>query len=103
MVSLRCKMIVRTICESMHLNIIHLELGEVMVSEDLSPVQQKDFGEALKAYGLELLEDRKAIIIEKIKTIIIEVIHYSEEPLLVNFSIYLSQRLNYEYNYLSNL
>ena len=96
-------MIVRTACESMSLNIIHLELGEVIISEDLSPDQQKDFGAAIKAYGFELLEDRKAIIIEKIKNIVIEVIHYSEEPLLVNFSNYLSERLNYEYNYLSNL
>ena len=52
---------------------------------------------------MELLEDKKAILIEKIKTIIIEMIHYSEEPPILNFSSFLSQKLNYEYNYLSNL
>jgi len=53
--------------------------------------------------GLELLEDKKSMLIEKIKNIVVEMIHYSDEPPLLNFSTYLSEKLNYDYNYLSNL
>ena len=53
--------------------------------------------------GLDLMEDKKSILIEKIKNIVVEMIHYSDEPPLINFSAYLSKKLNYDYNYLSNL
>ena len=103
MVSLRCKMIVKSELENLGVKSIIVELGEVEIAGDLVPKLRQDLKSALLKYGFELLEDTKSILIEKIKNIIVEMVHYSEEPLVVNFSNYLSEKLNYEYNYLSNL
>lgn len=104
MVSLRCKLIVQSTLENMKLHPVRVELGEAEIEEgELTDKQMEELKKNLLNFGLELLEDKKAILIEKIKTIIIEMIHYSEEPPILNFSSYLSQKLNYEYNYLSNL
>ena len=103
MVSLRCKLIVKSELEKMHLHFTVIELGEVERGEELSAVQQQELKISLLKFGLELLEDKKSILIEKIKNIVVEMIHYSEEPPLLNFSAYLSEKLNYDYNYLSNL
>jgi AraC-like DNA-binding protein len=103
MVSLRCKMIVRSELEKMRLQSTSVELGEVEIEEDLSPEQQQELKISLLKFGLELLEDKKSILIEKIKNVIVELIHYSDEPPLLNFSAYLSEKLDYDYNYLSNL
>lgn len=104
MVSLRCKMIVKSVLQDMHLHISTLELGEVeLAEEELSAQQYAELKKALLSYGFELLEDKKSMLIEKIKNIIIEMIHYSDDPPLLNFSSYLSEKLNYDYNYLSNL
>src|SRR5688500_16783229 len=103
MVSLRCKMIVRSQLENMHLHFAVVELGEVEIKEELSSEQQQELKTSLLKFGLELLEDKKSILIEKIKNVIVELIHYSDEPPLLNFSAYLSEKLDYDYNYLSNL
>ncbi len=103
MVSLRCKMIVKSALENMHLHYTVVELGEVEVREELSKEQQQELKKTLLMSGLDLLEDKKSILIEKIKNIVVEMIHYSDEPPLLNFSAYLSKKLNYDYNYLSNL
>ena len=103
MVSLRCKLIVKSELEKMHLHFSVLELGEVELAGQLSPDQQKELKSSLLKFGLELLEDKKSMLIEKIKNIIVEMIHYSDEPPMLNFSAYLAEKLNYDYNYLSNL
>ena len=103
MVSLRCKMIVRAELERLGYFINILELGEVEIREALTSEQWIVLKAALKHFGLELMEDKKSILIEKIKNIIVEMIHYSEELPVLNFSHYLSNKLGYEYNYLSNL
>ena len=103
MVSLRCKMIVKSELEKMHLQFTVVELGEVEITGELSSKQQQELKTSLLRSGLELLEDKKSMLIEKIKNIVIEMIHYSDEPPLLNFSNYLSEKLNYDYNYLSNL
>ena len=87
----------------MHLHFSVLELGEVELAGQLSPDQQKELKSSLLKFGLELLEDKKSMLIEKIKNIIVEMIHYSDEPPMLNFSAYLAEKLNYDYNYLSNL
>jgi AraC-like DNA-binding protein len=96
-------MIVKSELEKMHLHFTVVELGEVAIMEELSPEQYQELKISLLKFGLELLEDKNMILIEKIKNIIIEIIHYSEEPPLLNFSAYLSEQLDYDYNYLSNL
>jgi YesN/AraC family two-component response regulator len=103
MVSLRCKLIVKSELEKMNLHFSVVELGEVEIAEDLSREQQQELKSSLLEFGLELLEDKKSMLIEKIKNIIVEMIHYSDEPPILNFSAYLAEKLNYDYNYLSNL
>ncbi len=96
-------MIVKSILENLHIRFITVELGEVDVDNELTPAERSDLKAALLKYGLELLEDKKSILIEKIKNIVVEMIHYNEEPPVFNFSSFLSEKLNYDYNYLSNL
>jgi len=103
MVSIRCKMVVKAELEKLRLHFITVELGEVDIEETLSPAQREALASALKRSGLELMDDKKAILIEKIKQVIIETIHYTEDALRVNFSNHLSEKLNYDYTYLANL
>lgn len=103
MVSIRCKMIVKSTLENLHLHFKTVELGEVEIEEELTVLEIENLKSALLKFGLELMEDKKSMLIEKIKNIIVEMIHYSEEPPVFNFSSFLSEKLNYDYNYLSNL
>ena len=103
MVSLRCKMILRSELEKMHVPFTIVELGEVEIAEELSSLQKEELKTALLKFGLELMEDKKSILIEKIKNIVVEMVHYSDLPPVLNFSNYLSEKLDYDYNYLSNL
>jgi len=103
MVSIRCKMLVKSELEKLGLHYKTVELGEVDLEENLSPEQWDVLNANLKRSGIELMEDKKSILIEKIKNVIIELVHYSEEPLDIKFSQYLSQKLNHDYTYLANL
>lgn len=103
MVSNRCKMIVRSELEKLGFHYIMLDLGEVETMETLTADQLALLNNGLKESGLSLIDDRKGILIERIKNIIIELVHYSEKPLKINFSDYLSEKLNYDYTYLANL
>ena len=80
-----------------------LDLGLVETLEDVSADQRQELKKNLSKSGLELLDDKKSILIDKIKTIIIEMIHYSDELPKVNYSDYISEKLNYDYTYLSNI
>jgi AraC-like DNA-binding protein len=103
MVSIRCKMLVKVELEKLGLRYKTVELGEAEIEEDISQTQWNELNKALKKSGIELMEDKKSILIEKIKNIIIELVHYSEEPLEINFSEHLSTKLNHDYTYLANL
>ena len=103
MVSNRCKMIVKSELEKLGLHFKTLILGEVEITEELSEEYKNQLNINLKKSGLSLIEDKKGILVEKIKNIIIELVHYSENQLKINFSDYLSQKLNYDYTYLANL
>ena len=103
MVSIRCKMAVKAELERMGLRYVILELGLVETMDDLTTGQLDELKSALLNCGLELMDDRKAVLIEKIKSVIIEMIHYSDELPKVNYSDYISEKLNYDYTYLSNL
>ena len=103
MVSLRCKLIVKDELIRLGIKYLTIDLGMVETSEMLSATQHELLRENLLKYGLELLEDKKAILIEKIKNVIIEMIHYSEELPLLKYSEYLSQKLGYNYTYLANI
>ena len=103
MVCLRCKMVVESVLQNMGVNITIVELGEVQTRDELSQIQLDQLKHSLLRFGLELMEDKKSMFVEKIKNIIIEMIHYSDELPETNFSDYLSEKLNYDYNYISNL
>lgn len=103
MVSLRCKMLVKAELERMHLAYRSVELGEAELVEPISSQQYEALKSILSKAGLELMDDKKAMLVEKIKRIIIEMVHYSDELPEVNFSDYLSEKLNHNYTYLSNL
>ena len=102
MVCIRCKMVVKAELEKLGLHYIVVELGEVEIMENISDKQHDLFKEALLNSGLELLDDKKAVLIQQIKNVVIELVHYSEEPLAINFSEYLSRKLKHDYTYLAN-
>jgi AraC-like DNA-binding protein len=96
-------MIVKSEFEKLGLQYTAVELGEVETMKIPSMKHKEILNKALKKSGLEILDDKKSILIERIKTIIIELVHYSDKQLKVNFSDYLSERLNYDYTYLANI
>lgn len=103
MVCIRCKMVVKSELEKLGLHHIRVELGETEIMEVLSPVQLQQLDIALRKTGLELMDDKKSVIVEKIKSIIIELVHYSDIQIKVNLSDYLSDKLNHNYSHLSSL
>ena len=103
MVSLRCKMVVKEELKKLGLHYTALDLGTVEIMEDLQESQREKLREQLLQSGLELMDNKRAILIEKIKNVIIEMIHYSDELPDVNYSEYISQKLNHDYTYLANI
>ncbi|MDP4234928.1 MAG: helix-turn-helix domain-containing protein [Bacteroidota bacterium] len=103
MVSTRCKMAVRDILRNMNLHFVQVELGEVDIMETLTPAQRDLIRAELRKTGLELMDEKKDILIEKIKNAVIEMVHYTEAQQVKNFSDHLAAKLNYDYTYLSNL
>jgi AraC-like DNA-binding protein len=103
MVSARCKMVVKAVFKELGLHFILVDLGEVEVMEDITSEQRSQLSISLRNSGLELIDDKKAILIEKIKKIIIEMVHYPDEIIRTNFSDFLSEKLNHDYTYMANL
>ena len=103
MVSNRCKMAVKEELKKLGLHFIVVELGEVEIMENITPEQREQLKMALLNSGLELMDDKRAVLIEKIKNVIIEMVHHSDEDIKINFSDYLSEKLNHDYTYLANL
>jgi AraC-like DNA-binding protein len=103
MVSLRCKLFVKDELDNLGINYAKIELGVVDIFEDITTEQRKLLRENLHKAGLELLDDKKSILVERIKNVIIEMIHYSDELPRVNYSDYISEKLGYDYTYLSNV
>ena len=102
MVSLRCKMVVKQELQKLNLHCVNVDLGTIEILENITDSQKDQLRENLKVYGLQLLDDKRNIIIEKIKAIIIEMVHYSDELPHVNYSDYISEKLGYDYTYLAN-
>jgi AraC-like DNA-binding protein len=96
-------MVVKSELEKLGMHYTAVELGEVEITEKVSKEQIDNLGVALNLVGLELMDDNKKILVEKIKTTIIELIHFNDEQIKINLSDYLSEKLNHNYTYLSNL
>lgn len=104
MVCNRCIMVVRQELERMNLIPNRIQLGEVELKEELSDLQINHLRDQLAEKGFELLDDRKTMIVEKVKNIIVEVIHGADEvDLKINFSNLIRQKLHIDYNYVSTL
>ena len=103
MVSLRCKLLVKYELEKLGLLYTSVELGAIVINENISDKLKEELKSNLAISGLQLLDDERSILVDKIKNVIIEMIHYSDEIPKVNYSDYISEKLNYDYTYLSNL
>jgi len=103
MVSARCKAVVKDELKKLGLHFIVVDLGEVEIMETLSVEDWKELKTVLLHAGLELMDDKRAILIEQIKNVIIEMVHHSNELIKVNFSDYLSEKLKHDYTYMANL
>lgn len=103
MVSLRCKALVKEELVKLGLHYVIVDLGMIEILEDITDDQRMRLKANLLASGLELMDDKRSILIERIKIVIIEMIHYSEELPKVNYSDYISEKLGLDYTYLSNI
>ena len=103
MVCNRCKMAVDSTIKNAGYHINKLELGEIDIEEELDKRQIDELNAGLKRLGFDIIDDRKSRLVEKIKNIIIELVHHSDNHLSVNLSSLLVDQLHYDYNYLSNL
>lgn len=102
MVSLRCKMLVKEELNKLGLKYLTIELGSVDVQEDMSETQRLLLRENLLKSGLILLDDKKSILIERIKNLVVEMVHYADELPTTKYSEYISAKLGYDYTYLAN-
>ena len=103
MVSNRCKMVVKEELKKLGLHFIVVDLGEVEIMEDITEEQHDQLKAALLFSGLELMDDKRSVLIERVINVITELVHYCDELPKVNYSVYISERLKYDYTYLSNL
>jgi len=103
MVSHRCKMMVIDELKKVGLQHTAVDLGMVETLQDISEEQRSLLKENLLKSGLELLDDKKSILIERIKNLIVEMVHYSDQLPDLNYSEYISNKLEYDYTYLSNI
>jgi AraC-like DNA-binding protein len=103
MVSLRCKLMVKQELRKLGIKYVVIELGVVDILDDITDEQRNQLKNNLAKSGLELLDDQKRILIERIQNVVVEMIHYSDELPKVNFSEYISEKIGYDYTYLSNI
>jgi AraC-like DNA-binding protein len=102
MVSNRCKMAVKEELKKLGLHFILVDLGEIEIMENISMEQREQLKTALLVSGLELMDDKRAVMIEKIKNVIIEMIHHSDELPKTNYSDHISNKLGYDYTHLAD-
>ena len=103
MVSNRCKIAVKDELKKLGLHFIVVDLGEVEIMESLSPEKRELVKIALQGEGFELMDDKRAVLIERVKNTIIDMVHHSDGLIKTNFSVYLSEKLSHDYTYLANL
>jgi len=103
MVCIRCQMVVKAELEKLGIQDVDVKIGEADIMEEISPRQVDQLDIALRKSGLLLMDNKKSILVEKIKNSIIELVHYTDDQIRSNLSDYLSEKLNYDYTYLANL
>lgn len=103
MVCNRCIMVVQHELDKLNINVKHIALGEVITEKELTHSEKKKVQASLEPLGFELIDDKKSRLIEKIKNIIIDLVHHLDNNTKRNLSDILSEELHHDYNYLSNL
>ena len=103
MVCSRCKMVVKSEFEKLGLQPISVELGEVELTDEINDNQKEVLLKNLQALGFDLIDDKKTKTVERIKNLIVDLVHHKNNDLKINLSEYLSENLNQDYNSLSNL
>ncbi|MGN6341171.1 MAG: helix-turn-helix domain-containing protein [Ginsengibacter sp.] len=103
MVCNRCIMVVQNELDKLGIDVKNIKLGEVTIAEKLSPGEKENLEKALVPLGFEVIDEKKSRIIEKIKNIIIDLVHHQDNGLTSNLSDVLRSQLHHDYNYLSNL
>ena len=103
MLTNHCIITVKEELKKLNLHFILIDLGEVEIMENISAEQREQLKIALLNSGLELMDDKKTILIEKIKNVIVEMVYHAEATIKINFSDFLSEKLNYNYTYLANI
>ncbi|MFE3869952.1 helix-turn-helix domain-containing protein [Flavobacterium sp. ZS1P70] len=103
MVCNRCNIVVKSELEKIGLHAISVQLGEVELLDDFKDDEKEILSKRLHALGFELLEDKIRITIERIKNLIVDLVHHKDIELKTNLSFYLSEQLGQDYNVLSNL
>jgi len=103
MVCIRCKMVVKSDLEKLGIYKAIIDLGEVRIRGGITSEQREKLNISLKKDGFELVDEKKGMLYEKIKKIVVEMVHYSDEQLKINFQDYLCKKLNRDYSWLDNL
>ncbi len=103
MVCIRCQMVVKSELEKLGLEYYDVKIGEANIVRNILPEKLEQLDVALRKSGLELMGNKKSILVEKIKNAIIDLVHYTDEQIKINLSDYLSENLNHDYTYLANL
>lgn len=102
MIGLRCKKLVKDELKKLGIRYVMLDFGMVEILEEISEEKRVQFRGNLLKSGLELLDDKRSILIERIKNVIIKMIHYTDEIPKTNYSSFISEKLEYDYTYLAN-
>jgi AraC-like DNA-binding protein len=103
MVCNRCIMVVKAELEKLDIKPLSVELGEVTLSQPLDVKRKEELSKDLESLGFSLIDDKRGRLIEQVKNLIIELVHYNDNDLKINLSDYISEKLHHDYNYISNL
>lgn len=103
MVCNRCIMVVRTELKKFGLHPVSVELGEVEIADEINEEEKEALNEVMHQLGFQLINDKKSRWIEQIKNVVVELVHHQEAQINTNLSTYISEKINYDYSYLSNL
>lgn len=103
MVCDRCILVVNNILEKLKIVPQSIKLGEVVLEKPMDEKKKQLLSNELQAVGFDLIDDKKSRLIEQIKTLVIELVHYNGNSLKINLSDYISDKLHHDYNYISNL
>jgi YesN/AraC family two-component response regulator len=103
MISLRSLVLVETELVKLGLRPVNITMGEAEIGETLTAAQQLQLHTSLRRSGLQLLRDKKEILVHRVRRVIIDFVYNDELPLARNLSVYLSDTLDYDYTYMSNV